>query len=163
MRYSCGSLSAAYISATSSASSAMCSSVARSAASEATDASIIRRASNICQGRNPCRAPSTFSELESSAGGPLETKVPAPWRLLSTPMAERKPMPARREERLIFSSRASSRSGGRRSPGRSAPLAIRARTWSTTCRVSWLWPPGSSLDCFFVRRGIPSDRPSRLL
>ena len=106
------------------------------------EASRTRRASNICQGRKPCSAPSTVRELESSAGGPLETKVPAPWRLLSTPMAERKPMPARSEERLIFSSRASSRSGGRRSPGRSSPLAIRARTWSTTCRVSWLWPPG---------------------
>ncbi len=70
MRYSCGSLRAAYISATSSASSAMCSSVARSAASAATLDSRTRRASNICQGRKPWSAPRTERELESSAGGP---------------------------------------------------------------------------------------------
>src|SRR3984885_10341404 len=95
MRYSCGSSRAAYISVTSSASSAMCSSVARSAARATTLDSRTRRASNICQGRKPWRAPRTERELESSAGGPLETKVPAPWRLLRTPMAERKPVPAR--------------------------------------------------------------------
>jgi hypothetical protein len=36
-----------------------------------------RRASNICQGRKPWSAPRTERELESSAGGPEETKVPA--------------------------------------------------------------------------------------
>src|SRR5579871_2206491 len=75
MRYSWGSSSEAYISATSSASSAMCSSVARSAASAATLDSMTMRASNICQGRKPWSAPRTVSELESRAGGPLETKV----------------------------------------------------------------------------------------
>src|SRR5882757_5374283 len=55
-------------------------------------------------------------------------------------MAERKPMPARRLERLMLSLRASSRSGGRRSPGWSSPLLISERTCSTTCMVSWLCP-----------------------
>ena len=65
-------------------------------------------------------------------------------------------MPARRDDRLIFNSRASSRSGGSRSPGRKAPEEIRPRTCSTTCSVSWLCPFGSSAVLFFtVRRGVP--------
>ena len=54
-----------------------------------------------------------LSEEASSAAGPDETNVPAPWRDFSTPIAERKPIPARNDEREIFNSRASSRSGGR--------------------------------------------------
>ena len=41
-----------------------------------------RRASNICQGREVMQGSKrTVRELESKAGGPEETKVPAPWRL----------------------------------------------------------------------------------
>ncbi len=56
-----------------------------------------------------------------SFGGPEVMKLPAPCRASTTPTAASERRPARTEGRLTLICRASSRSGGKRSPGLSCP------------------------------------------
>jgi len=86
--------------------------VARAAASSATPTSSVRRASNISARVKPCRVASRLSGSLSSIGGPAATKVPAPWRVTSSPLAASERSAARTLGRLTPMRRASSRSGG---------------------------------------------------
>jgi hypothetical protein len=61
-------------------------------------------------------------------GGPSVMKVPAPWRAWMMPIAESACSPARTDGRLTPICVASSRSGGSRSPGPSAPRSMSSRT-----------------------------------
>ena len=94
-----------------------------------------RRASNISSFVNPCSAAMKLSGPVASVGGPSVMNVPAPWRACTTPIADSACSPARTDGRLTPICTASSRSGGSRSPGRSSPCSISARTCATTCSV----------------------------
>src|SRR5678816_2554674 len=114
--------------------SAICSPVARSAASAAIAISNERRASNISAGVKRCSEAIKRNALLSSSGGPSAstTNVPAPRRGCNTPTAASELIPARNVGRLTPNSFARSLSGGSRSPGRSSPLWIISRSCATT-------------------------------
>ena len=118
-----GSSRAANMPVSSSAIPAMCSPVARSAASAAAPTSSMRRASYIWSRVKPWSAARNSSGALPRCGGPSTMNVPAPRREVMMPIACSVRSPDRSEGRLTPIFRASSRSGGRRSPGPRRPAS----------------------------------------